>query len=612
MKEQYHKLTDALIMMVDDEPITMEMVQALLEEEGYNRFYLEENSAQALETLEKVVPDILLLDLVMPEVSGFEILSAIRKHPRFKRLPIIILTSSTDTENKLRALDLGATDFLAKPVDQSELRLRVRNTLAAKAYTDQLAYYDPLTNLPNRLMFQEHFEYALKKATRYNEKMALFNIALDDFGRINASIGLGGGDKIFSLIARRVERMVRGADFLAHSESSASMDMNLFRSEGGTFLLLLERLHDTADAAVIAKRLLKMIRQPLRAGGEDIYLTSSIGISTFPDEGTDCTSLQHLANSATEYAKKNGGDSFQFSSQDINSAYKNRLSMENMLRKALEKNEFVLHYQPKVDIQTDVIQGVEALLRWNKDGNKLIPPNDFIPLAEDTGLILPIGNWVLTEACRQLNRWHQSGSTLIGMNVNLSAKQFKDKEFYSVIKRIINGSNIDPSFLTLEFTESLLMDDIDSKIGQLNQLKSLGLKLSIDDFGTGYSSLSYLRKLPVDELKIDRSFIKNVPSRNKSCAIVSSVIFLANKLGLSIIAEGVEEKEQLSFLGKEQCHQYQGFFFSKPLPADQLYDKFLCVKKQKGTGRLPEKDKAGLLLPDMDIDSILETLPDLD
>ena len=580
MNEKSQTLNDATIMMIDDESITMEMVQIFLEEDGYTKFYLEEKSSQAIKNLENVKPDILLLDLVMPEVTGFEILSILRKHPKFKHLPIIILTSSSDTGDKLKALELGATDFLAKPVDQSELRLRVRNTLAAKAYTDQLAYYDPLTNLPNRLMFHEHFEWAIKKAQRYNEKLALFNIALDEFGRINASVGVNGGDQILFQIARRIETMIRNSDVLAHSSLDENIDITLYRTEGGAFLLLLERLHDSANTVMIAKRLIRIIKKPLQVGEEEIHLTASIGIATFPDESTDLVSLQRLATNAREYAKKNGGDSFQFSSKDINAIYENNLIMENGLRKALKNNEFVLHYQPKVDLKTGTIQGVEALLRWNREGNGLVPPNDFIPLAEESGLIVPIGNWVLVEACRQLKEWHQDGGPKICMNVNLSVKQFQDKHFDVIIKKIIAESGVDPHFLTLEFTESLLMEDIDHKINQLQQLKKLGVRLSMDDFGTGFSSLSYLRRLPVDELKIDRSFVMHVPGKPKSSAIVSSVIFLAHKLGLTTIAEGVETEEQRCFLQNEQCHQFQGFLFSRPLPASELYEQFLRFKKQ--------------------------------
>ena len=572
LQEECEQLLNATIVMVDDEPITMEVVRVFLEEAGYRNFILIENSSEAMAALERQRPDILLLDLNMPQVSGFDILKAVRAHPKLKHLPVIILTSSSDNQDKLAALDFGATDFLAKPVDPSELLLRVRNTLAAKAYMDQLAYYDPRTRLPNRHFFVECLEWSLKAAKRDRENLVLLNIELDQFHKISDTLGLLAGDNLLQQLTSRIKNIVRSADILGHFESDEDVPVKLFHFDGGAFALLLQRIHSEQNAALVAQRILEVIREPLWVENMEIYLTASIGIAAYPTEDGDSVFMLQLASSAKDYAKNKGGDCFQFSSRQINTQYQQRLSLEAKLRKALDRNELVLHYQPKLDVQTNAITGVEALLRWHISEHGLIPPNQFIPMAEETGLMIPIGEWVLSHACQQLSEWQQTGKAPIGMAVNLSAVQFQNPEMPAVFKRIIETSGIDPQLLTLEITESSLLEDIESRIESMNRLKDLGLKLAIDDFGTGYSSLSYLKRLPLDELKIDRSFFVNLFEDTKSRALISSLIFLARNLNLRTVAEGVETKQQLLFLQKERCDQYQGFLFRPPLPRTELFE----------------------------------------
>jgi EAL domain-containing protein (putative c-di-GMP-specific phosphodiesterase class I) len=332
----------------------------------------------------------------------------------------------------------------------------------------------------------------------------------------------------------------------------------------------MHRLHHERDAARAAQRLLETIRQPLKVEGTDIYVTASIGISTFPTERVNSINMLQLASGARDYAKSKGGNTFQFSSRQINIKYQQRISLEARLRKALDRDELVLHYQPKLDVARNTITGVEALLRWHIPDRGLVPPNQFIPIAEETGFIVPIGEWVLETACRQLAAWQQVGQAPIDMAVNLSPAQFQSTDMLSRFRRIIVDSRIDPQRLTLEVTEGLLLEDIDLKIDILNRLKGLGLRLAIDDFGTGYSSLSYLRRLPLDELKMDRSFFINLFEDRKSRALVTSLIHLARNLDLLTVAEGVETEEQLHYLQNEGCDQYQGFLFSPAVPADKL------------------------------------------
>ena len=569
---EFDQLLDANIFIVDDEPTTMDVVKAFLEEAGYHNFVLIEKSGEAMAILEQQRPDLLLLDLMMPEVSGFDLLRAVRDHEKLKHLPVLILTSSSDNKDKLQALDLGATDFLAKPVDPSELQLRVRNTLAAKAYIDRLTFYDPLTRLPNRHLFMECLEWGVHSARGNNENLALLSLEIDQFDKVSDTLGVFAGDDILQQMTMRFNEVVKGIDLLRTVEVEEYVPVNLFHLGGGVFSLLLHRISNERDAALVAECLMESIRSPMLVDSNEIYLTASIGIATYPTEDVDSVALLQLATSARDFAKNNGGNSFQFSSRQINTQYQNRLHLEAKLRKAIEREELLLYYQPKLDVQTNAITGVEALLRWNTREHGIVLPSKFTPIAEETGLMVPIGEWVLSQACKQLAEWQQAGMAPISMAVNLSTTQFQSKDMLDVFKGIVNSSGIDPRSLIIEVTESTLLEDIDHKIETMNRLKGLGFKLAIDDFGTGYSSLSYLRRLPLDELKIDRSFFVSLFEDARSRALVSSLIYLSRNMNLLTIAEGVETKRQLQFLQEEKCDQYQGFLFSPPVPPEKLQE----------------------------------------
>jgi diguanylate cyclase (GGDEF)-like protein len=562
-------LTQATIMMVDDQATNMEIMRGMLERAGYQRFILVKDSTRAIQEIEQCRPDILLLDLVMPGVSGLTILQQVRNHPKFSHLPVLILTGSTDSETKLRALDSGASDFLTKPVDPSELSLRIRNTLRALAYQNQLAYYDSLTNLPNRDLFLDQLAWDLERAQGNHEHLVLLHILLPKFKHVSNTLGPKISDEVMRQIAERIQTCVRGTDLVGKGVFKDKVLKALFRTDGDAFSVLCPNMSQVENATKVAARILKVMEAPFEADGREVCISPYIGIASYPDDATDMMSLIQCAVAASAQAKAHEQGGFAFYSSIVNRQLCQNLEQEADLHRAIDHEELVLHYQPKVNVKSGQISGVEALVRWQKPDGTLVLPNDFIPLAETTGLIVPMGNWVLRTACGQLARWQGQG-IWIHVAVNLSVKQFYGTDFLQEVEETIKEHPIDPQYLTLELTESLLMENPEQAIEILDQLMALGLRVSLDDFGRGYSSLTYLKRLPLHELKLDRSFIKDLSSNVEDQALVTTVMYLAHEFGLQVVAEGVEEEAQLAMLTRLGCDDYQGNFFSRPVGVEDL------------------------------------------
>jgi diguanylate cyclase (GGDEF)-like protein len=443
----------------------------------------------------------------------------------------------------------------------SKLNLQVDQLQDKQLHLDYLAHHDQLTNLPNRLLFLDRLVQAIHKAHRGQEQLAVVFIDLDRFKHINDSLGHFVGDQVLKIAASRLKEHVRENDTIS-------------RLGGDEFTLIIEDIQDPSNVVHIAQKLISVFNEPFVIEGRTFYLSCSIGISTYPQNGIDANELLRNADAAMYKAKELGRNNFQFYTEDMTENALQHVLMETSLRRALELDELVLHFQPQIALKTSEIVGMEALIRWRHPEYGLLMPKDFIPLAEETGLIVDIGEWVLRAACQQIKRWHDKGLNPGPVAVNVSSKQLQKNGFISTITRILRDTSCKPQCLELELTEGTIMHDSAQCITILKEIKKLGIGIAIDDFGTGYSSLSYLKQLPISKLKIDRSFVQDIPQSADDVAIAQAIISLARCMNLTVIAEGVETIEQLCFFKNEDCDGAQGYFFAQPLPVDAITELF--------------------------------------
>lgn len=722
----------ASILIVDDDPMNCRVLEALLAHEGY--LTLSVNSGkEALESISAWPPDLILLDAMMPVMSGYEVARVLKSDPGTASIPIIMVTAKSGHISKISSLEAGVEDHLTKPVHATELRLRVRSMLRLKSSADelqnqsdllaeqvlksnqelrqfsvamdstldivalvdrhsmkfvqvnaaairvfgytreelltmgpdqvmeatreqletafdeliagrgvgatverwlrsrdgqrirfelvrhaitngdtwtivvvarditerksseeklrQLAYYDTLTDLPNRTLFDEHLEQSMQQADAWNLQLVLITLDLDNFRSVNETLGHTAGDAVLRQISQRIPACLYPRDHVARLGSDE-------------FAVIALTPRDPLLAVGIANKVLEALRAPVEIEGQMLHPTASLGIALYPSDTTDPRSLSRFADLAMDAAKQGGRNRARFYTSEMNLRAQHKMELETALRGALEREEFILHYQPKVCLRTGRWTGVEALLRWDRPGHGLVPPGMFVGALETTGLIVPVGAWVMATACRQSSRWEQAGLGPLPIAVNVSALQLtghdpialheigvgakQDGEpvsatMWSAIAECLQGLVLSKGLLEIEITESAMMADAERNVSMLHQLKEMGIRLSLDDFGTGYSSLSYLARFPLDAIKIDGSFIRGVTTHPHDAAITLAIIEMAHQLGIRVVAECVETAEQVEFLRARGCDEAQGFYFSHPMPVEEL-ERF-WAESDGGAGR---------------------------
>ncbi len=704
MQEQLDIAASQSVLIVDDDAMLRVLASSALKQLGLE-VYEAENGAEAVALFEQRPFDIVLLDLEMPVMDGFTACPKFRALPGGDNATLIMVTGLNDPASIDKAYELGATDFVTKPINWSILIQRLRFILRAREafralqeneakllesqqianlghwewdvrqnsaeWSDQvfkilgqtaascepsytafleavhpddralvtrtiglavergeayqlehrielpdgkeryiisqgkavlgtdgrvsrlrnvvqditqrkrteerifhLAYYDNLTGLPNRDLFKESAVRMLANAQRDGTQAAILLLDLDRFKRINDLLGHDAGDALLKETASRIATCVRQSDLIAKLHSQEDLPYSLARPGGDEFVLLIQGLQRTEGVTNFVQRLLLELSRPLVAMHQEIFLSASIGIALYPNDGDQQATLLSHADIALSHAKEAGGDCFRFYSSEMNQWAHERMNLESRLNRAIENQELELFYQPQINLSNGRLVGFEALLRWRLEGKELVSPNEFIPIAEETGLILETGAWVLRQACRQMKHWQDQGFELVPMAVNLSARQFTDEGLIRMIENELASSQLQPAMLELELTERVIMRDVHENRIKLQALKDIGVKLSVDDFGTGYSSMSYLKRFPLDSLKIDRSFIQDLVTDSNDESIIRAIVALSKGLGLTTIAEGVETELQRELLSSIGCDYMQGYLFSRPVPAAQA-ERFL-------------------------------------
>ncbi|MFQ5650070.1 MAG: EAL domain-containing protein [bacterium] len=474
--------------------------------------------------------------------------------------PVIALIDG-DENSKVVAKQLGASDLLTRrELDENTIMRTIRYALERHRLIRQLEssrQYDFLTGLSNRVLFRTIFSRVVQQAGCSHRKVALFFLDLDKFKRINDTLGHDTGDSILVLVAERLKSVVHETDTVA-------------RLGGDEFAVILDGVDDREEVCSRAQLILDALSAPFRVEQHEIFMTVSIGICVYPGDGNDASTLFKKADVAMYRAKSSGRNNYQHYQHSMDASFKEHLSLESDLRRAIENNELVVYYQPQVDLQTGRIIGVESLVRWHHPELGLMAPAKFVPLAEQTGIIVSIDQWVLSHACTQVKDWLDNLTEHLELSVNLSAKQFRRRSLPQLVNRILAQTGFSPKNLCLEITESSVMRQVEASIAILDSLKQIGLKLSLDDFGTGYSSLNYLKRFPLDKLKVDRSFVMDIPADRHDMAISTAIVVLAQSMALEVVAEGVETPEQLAFFRSLKCDSFQGYIFSRPVPANEI------------------------------------------
>ncbi|MDC4204275.1 MAG: EAL domain-containing protein [Candidatus Manganitrophus sp.] len=499
-----------------------------------------------------------------PEKAMAALLKPIKDAESFSARLKELNESDSENQGTLELIDGRILAWYAKPQQIGGERIGrvwcfhdITERKQAEERLNHLTNFDLLTNLPNRLLFRDRLGLAISRAPWHKRSVGVLLFDLDRFKVVNETLGQAMGDFLLKAVSERLSATVREGDTVA-------------RLGDDMFGLILDDLAQPADSFRVSQKILDSLGKPFQIKGQEIFVSASIGIAIFPNDGDEIDLLMKHADTAMYRAKEQGGNNYQLYAPAMNQHATKRLALENNLRRALEREEFLLYYQPKVDLTTGQIVGMEALIRWKSPEAGMVSPAKFIPLAEETGLIVPMGEWILRTACAQNKAWQKQGLPPVRMGVNLSARQLQRQNLIGTIAHVLNETGLDPNYLELELTESLIMKSNESTMTELRELHLGGIEISIDDFGTGYSSLSYLKRLPIDTLKIDKSFVQDVTTDPDDAAIVAAIITMAHTLKLKVVAEAVETVEQLEFLRGLKCDQMQGYLFSKPLPAEEI------------------------------------------